>query len=182
MAAGETGKAAGASAGGTIVHPCSVRGSWVTVNNATTAQASGDFLNPLGIDDDGFRWIEVNGATRILIRARCDDGYSAVSTSPVVQVFGVFGPDNLDPAGGNQDGLTSLRLDSNAQTGGGLTTTFPASPMSSNTLTDGTYFYSLPVDLDGVDLKGCAWVGVPVATAFSGTGSGAVEIQALLIN
>lgn len=166
----------------------SARGNWVTVNDdAETAQSATDLLRPAAIDDSVFHWCEVrDGATRCLIRARMAIA-ATVTTSPVVRVFGAYGT-SINGTGAWPDTSAAavagdpyfLRLDNVDWNAAGLTLTLVTTGTGLNRDNDYAYTDVMP-DLTGIDMKGCAWIGVAVETA-ANVDTGTVPIQLLFLN
>jgi hypothetical protein len=169
-----------ASAFGNIVTP-------VTNAKATAATAT-ELKTPLSFAGSNCMWTKVGpGVTRIMLRAK----YSGtVTTSPVVQVYGVHQPDpatgvsSSSPAFADDGTIRPTRLDNDAA-GAGLTITLDAT----NDLRDsaGTpnlyspwYEYISPATGAPGDLLGCSHFLVLCATAANT--SGACVIEALVLN
>jgi len=156
----------------------SAQGRWLTVNdNASTAQTAGDELLITAIDDATFHWCKVGPhVTRILIGARIDDGVTTIATSPTVYVVGVWG--SWNEATNSWDSIDRvMRLDAATWAASATTITLLAASSLSQ---DGTYAYSNPVNLDGIDLKGAPYFGLIVDTAASVSG-GADTVVALQV-
>lgn len=164
----------------------SAKGTWVQAwANANTAASSAELYAPLSMTGKVTPIKLGANVTRLLIRGRIPGTTSAVATSPVVWVYGVW------PSSGAPDSIDSgiiARVDNADQDATGLTLTFQASPTASNSPTqtiDGVeYHYSDIVSLDGTDMKGATWALVVVATAASTTdsGSGVADVQVLAVD
>lgn len=164
----------------------SAQGEWKIVwDDAVTDATAAETYAPLSLTASVNPIKLGPNTTRILIRGRIPTAVSAVGTSPGVWVFGVW-PDPSDPD--DIDSGIIARIDNADQDASALAVTFQASPTSSNSITqtiDGVeYHYSDIVSLDGTDLKGAKWamVVVPDGSLAAITGSGAVAIQALVID
>lgn len=179
----------GVSNGAMPVHVmASARGNWTVVNDdAETAQSATDLLRPAAIDDSTFHWCRVSdGVTRCLVRAR-QAVAAAVTTSPVVRVFGAYG-NSITAAGSWPDTSAAaiardplfLRLDNVDWNAAGLTLTLVTSGTGLNRDNDYAYTDVMP-DLTGIDMKGCQWVGVAVETA-ANVDTGTVPVELLFLN
>lgn len=142
----------------------------VANDDARTAQAAGDLLNPALVDDDVFHWVQLApGITRVHIRTKTTGTFSTITADPVVRIFGCI----ADPYRTDATANAFRRLDNRLYTNAGVTLTLA----TTNTLTDGTYDYGAEPNLSGYDALGCRWIGVLVATAAAYTGDVATEIQ-----
>jgi hypothetical protein len=132
----------------------------VTVANddATTAQAAGDLVNPLLIDDATAHWVQIqDGVTRLFPRARVSAEADTFTASPVVFLFGT----DVDPA------LTASprrvwRIDAADDfNAAGITLTLAGSGL----FIDATWIHSDFPSADGYDALGAKWVMCAVGTA-----------------
>ncbi len=114
---------------------------------------------------------------------------TAVGTNPVLTVWGAIptevpnGTETtiIDANGNPTVGVYVRRLDATDPTAVGTATTFNASPTTSNTINDASYFYSPPIFVN-TDLRGAAWVAVVPTTAAAVTPTAAVEILVSFLN
>jgi len=142
----------------------------VAHDDARTAQAAGDLLNPALVDDDVFHWVKLApGITRVHIRTKTTGSFSSPTADPVVRIFGCI----ADPYTTTATSNAFRRLDNRLYTNAGVSLVLA----TTNTLTDGTFDYGAEPNLSGYDALGCAWIGVLVATAAAYTGAVATEIQ-----
>lgn len=154
--------------------PCSSKcGRLVANANATSAQSATELKLPTTISGTNFRWIKVGpSVTRVRLRLRFPVGVSAVTTSPVVRLFGavVFDAETIPSTStGDLSGSTVeyRRLDNTSESAAGITLTAYV-PASTAGIRDATYAYS---DLSSAyDVEGCQFVGVMVETASNLTG------------
>ena len=129
--------------------PVSVISDWVDVCTApeTTDNSGSAVVNPGAITRSAQNKIYNHGVgTTLQIRLKYDAGAGTL-TNPVVQPFGFDG-----------NGLPQKLVDADAAHEQTLTLS------ASSDVTDGTYKYSQPVE---VDMDGCASVLVAVKTAFA---------------
>lgn len=168
---------------GELVHPVSVKGSWVIANDdAEQVNSAAELLSPGTIDDSTFHWVRVGpGCGRVLVRARVTLA-ATVTTDPVVRIVGAYG--NLDSGNSSSfptDGTVQfMRLDNVDANAAGLTLDLVSS--ASGQMQDATYAYSDPMpSLDGIDLKGADYVGVLIETA-ANVNTGVVAVQILMLN
>lgn len=176
---------------GATVNIASTQTNWQTVNADLQTADTANLLKPQLVSRAAVTFLEVpSNATRMLIRGRNLIGMSATGTpTAVIRVFGASnGSPSLTstttPWGANptaMNGAVWMRLDIADVNAAGLSITFATSAAAVN-LEDGTYGYTDPVDLTGIDLKGCSWICVLVETACAVTGSAAVDAQIKFIN
>lgn len=152
-------------------------------DDARTAQAAGDLLNPFLIDDSVFHWVKVpQAATRFYIRGRTASTLASVTTDPIVQIWGTI----LDPADGVSTAITCkpFRLDNADVAATGVTLDLVAS--GTGLQTDGTNFYTdvLPSTVGwtgGYPTMGFAYIGIPVATAAVLSSNVAVAVEVIFM-
>jgi len=120
----------------------------------------------------------------ILLRARYAQDTSTVTTSPVIRIFAVYGPDATSAGVLSDAGLNPcLRLDTATSTAAGVTITLTTTA-TDDKLRDSTYRYSDVTSLTGYDLKGANYLLVLTETAasISGGANTTVELMALGLN
>ena len=141
---------------GTPVNTGSVQSEWRVVNsNGASASAAGVLYAP-GSTNAASAVVPINipkGATRMLIRQRLSSNATVGTTMSVVRPF------SFDVNG------VPTRLDSTAATAtaAGLTLSFHTT--GSLNISDGTYIYSPPASLEGLDAIGDKNARVLVDTA-----------------
>lgn len=179
MAIGEL-KRANTSNEAQVVYAASAKGSWIIANDdAETAQAATDYLNPSAIDESTFHWVKLGpGVTRAIIRARYAVG-ATVTTSPIFVPVLAYGTANADGSMPTDGTVRFLRADSADYNADGLTLTLVSS--GTGQMVDATYAYSDPVSLTATDLQGADYLGCVVRTA-ANVDTGAVAIEVLLLN
>lgn len=161
---------------GNGVHVASTKALWTTIHNSliATASTAAQAANPGSRVDSDTNAILVkvpDNATRCRIRGKCAVAISAVTTSPVVKLYGMYTANGNLPATN-----TSLpadasweRLDATTLAAAGTTLTFAAA--SANTqVVDSTYLYT-DVSSD-IDCKGAQYVTLLVTTAGAGLTNG----------
>lgn len=131
----------------------------VANDDATTAQASGDLVNPLAIDDATAHWVEVkDGLTRVWPRARVSVEADTFTASPIVFLFGT----DQDPGQSSEGPRRVWRIDSpddfNAS---GVTLTLA----STGLFADDTWRHSDLPEANGYDALGARYIMVAVGTA-----------------
>jgi hypothetical protein len=177
-------------ASGSITYPASVKGSWVIAhdNLSATAESATVLMRPSSYSNTNVHPIYIHdGATRVTLMARYDDAVSTVTTSPVIRVYGVYGPDDAVSAAGviDETKATVRRLDNADSNAAGITLTLETAA-SAGCINDGTYLYSneLASSLDGIDLRGAKWLLVLTETAASVSGGAntVVACEAMLLN
>jgi len=154
---------------GQVVYPCSVKGLWTTIHNnlIATASSAANLVKPYNMADTNAILVRVpDNATRCIIRGKCAVALSVATTSPVINVFGMFTASNdLKTGDALPADATFERLDITdpaAANATGQTLTFTIS--SANTaIQDATYNYSQKTA--SIDLKGASYVMILVATA-----------------
>lgn len=172
------------------VAPTSAFGNIVTaVTNAkATAATATELKTPLSFAGSNCRWVKVGpGITRVFLRAK----YSGtVTTSPIVQVYGVHQPDPAtgvtsdSPAFSDSGTIAPTRLDNDAA-GSGLTITLDATndirdSAGTPNLYSPWYEFISPQTAAPGDLLGCSHFLVLCSTAANT--SGACVIEALCLN
>mgnify|MGYP000896199645 CR=1 FL=1 len=173
--------------GGDITYPASVKGSWTIINSnlTSTAETASVLKSPATYAGTAIPARVHPATTRILIRARCATGISAVATSPVVRLYACYGPDaSFTPGSGtflNDGSITFVRIDSGTSTGTGVTLTLTTAA-AADKLCDSNYRYSDCYDIAGTDLLGAKWILALTETAASVTGSTTVELVAMALN
>lgn len=174
----------------TLTAPASVKGDWTVVhaNLSATAESSTVLMRPSSYSNANVYPARIHdGATRVTLMARYDDAVSTVTTSPVVRVYGIFGPENAVSEAGVIDETKAIvrRLDNADSNAAGITLTLETLA-SAGTIQDGTYMYSneLASSLDGIDLRGARWLLVLTETAasISGGANTTVACMAMLTN
>lgn len=161
---------------GNGTYTASVKALWTTIHNSLIATASNAaaLANPGSTANSDTNAVLVkvpDNAVRCRIRGRCAVAISAVSTSPVVQVYGLYTDTQNIATGGTTLPADARweRLDAATLAGTGTTLTFAAA--SSNTqVVDATYLYT-DVSSD-IDCKGAQYVLVLVKTAGAGLTNG----------
>lgn len=172
------------------VAPASAFGNIVTVvtNAKATAATATELKTPLSFAGSNCRWTKVGpGISRILLRAK----YSGtVTTSPVLQVYGVHQPDPAtgvtsdSPAFSDAGTIAPTRLDNDAA-GAGITITLDAtndirdSAGTPNLYSPWYEFVSPQTGVPG-DCLGASHILVLCSTAANT--SGACVIEALFLN
>ncbi len=174
----------------TLTAPASVKGDWTVVhaNLSAAAESSTVLMRPSSYSNANVYPARIHpAATRVTLMARYDDAVSTVTTSPVIRVFGVYGPDDAVSAAGVIDETKAIvrRLDNADSNAAGITLTLETAA-SAGCIADGTYLYSneLASSLDGIDLRGAKWLLVLTETAasISGGANTTVACMAMLIN
>lgn len=175
--------------GATIV-TASAYGNPVTVvsNAKATAATATELKTPLSFAGSNCFWVKIGqGITRGVFRVK----YSGtVTTSPVIQVYGVHQPDpatgvtTASPAFADNGTIAPTRLDNDAA-GAGITLTLDATNDIRDTAgTPNLYspWYEFVSPQTGVpgDLLGCSHILVLCSTAANT--SGAAAIEALFLN
>lgn len=168
---------------GATVTPVSSKSTTIeAVSDATaTAVTAAQLLNHATITSTAVRWIKRGPhTTRVRIRGRVTVACTAVGTSPVVRVVGAILNGAAEPTADTPNisgaSVTFRRLDNATETAAGVTLTFNATPTSSNSYGNGTYFYSIVID--AIDLEGVDYFAVLVETAAGITG-GACSVEAI---
>jgi hypothetical protein len=165
---------------GNIVHPTSLqsRASVVVADATETAWTVAQAINVDGwasiASVADIKVLEMGDATRVRVAARASTGYSAVAASPAVVVIAVDA-DAYDAAGGFTNLRSAERIDATDQDAAGTALTFQASPDGKHVEVNSMFITEFTSDLDA---KGRPYVAVIPVTAFSGTGSGTVDIIA----
>lgn len=175
---------------GQIVYPASVKGVWSTIHNSliATASTADNLTKPYNLADTNAIWVPVpENATRCVIRAKCLVALSAVTTSPVIYVYGMWtnsiGAQALKtgdsvPADASFDRIDVT--DPATTTATGLTLTFDT-PANDNNIVDATYLYANKTT--AIDLKGAAYVSILVKTAGAGlTNGGTPTAEIMFLN
>lgn len=154
----------------------------VVTDAEATAANSTELKAPLGYAGSNCRWVKVGGyASRALFRVK----YSGtVTTSPIIQVYGVQTETVPAPAFANDGTIAPTRLDNDAA-GSGLTLTLDATndirdAAGTPNLYSPWYEYVSPQTGVPGDLLGSTWILVLCSTAANVSGSATIE--ALLIN
>jgi hypothetical protein len=158
-------------------------GPWKTIHDDAEAAASSaaELIRPLSVTSANVHALAVPpGATRVMVRVRWAVA-GAVTTSPVVRVYGVYGERNASDWFPDDGTVQLIRLDRDLTGAGGVTVTLDAT----NDLRDTTYSYSNPAihtdtGLPYMDCKGAGHVFVLVSTAANV--AGAASIQAAFLN
>lgn len=134
-------------------------GAVIANDNATVAQAAGDLVDPLAIDDATAHWVEVkDGITRVWPRARVSAAADVFTASPVVFLFGT----DQDPSQPVEGPRRVWRIDAPTDfNAAGLTLTLAASGLYA----DATWRHSDLTDGDGYDALGARYVMAAVGTA-----------------
>jgi hypothetical protein len=176
--------------GNTIVTASAYANPVTVVSNAkATAATATELKTPLSYTGSNCFWVKLGpGITRGMFRVKYA---GTVTTSPVIQVYGVHQPDpatgvsTASPEFSNTSGLISpTRLDNDAA-GAGITLTLDAT----NDIRDGAAtpnlyspWYEFVSPQTGVpgDLLGCSHILVLCSTAANT--SGAAVIEALFLN
>lgn len=176
--------------GGDITYPASVKGSWSVIhsNLSSTAETAAVLKRPATYAGTGVIPARVHPATtRLLIMARYAQGTSTVTTSPVVRLYAVYGPDaSFNPSTGAflDDGTVIFRrIDSGTSTGTGVTLTLTTTA-TDDKIRDTTYRYSDCYDIAGTDLLGAKWILALTETAanISGGADTTVALMAMALN
>lgn len=171
--------------GGVHVLPLSTAGAWVTVHDdARTAQAETDLLNPTAVDDAVCHWVRLDRAASKICHLRCKVpiATTAVGTSPVVRVYLGYGALNEDGSVPTTGGFRVERLDNADPAAEGLTLAFEGSPSAGNQMHDAAWYYSRSVLQEPTDLRGADYLIVLVETAGVCTASAAMPIEACFVN
>lgn len=165
--------------------------NWVTAHDDVEASASSaaELIRPLSVTSANVHAVKVPpGATRVMVRVRWTAA-GAVTTSPIIRGYGVFGTINSPtattlPNWFADDGtVTVVRIDRNATGAGGVTVTLDAT----NDLRDTTYSYSanaIHTD-DGTpwfDCKGAPYVFFLCSTAGNVAGAQTAVLQVAFLN
>lgn len=175
---------------GQIVYPASVNGAWTIIhtNLSSTAETAAVLKRPATYAGAGVSPAAVSPATtRLLIMARYAQGTSTVTTSPVVRLYAVYGPDSsFTPSSGTflDDGSVIFRrIDSGTSTGTGVTLTLTTTA-TDDKIRDTTYRYSDCYDIAGTDLLGAKWIVALTETAanISGGADTVVALMAMALN
>lgn len=171
---------------GSIMYPASVKGIWTTIhkNLSATASTAANLAKPYNMADTNAVLVEVHdGATRAIIRGKAAVALSAVATSPVIQVYGMYtNTRGLKTGDALPPDATFERVDITdpaAANAAGLTLTFAASSGNA-ALQDATFNYSQKTA--AIDVKGAAYLLVLVATASSMTNGGTPTAEVCLLN
>jgi len=153
-----------------FTHPASIQSDWQDACTApgATDNSGNSVVEPQAITRVAQNWVyPQNKGTTLMIRLKYDDG-ATPSTDPVVQPFGIDGtgvgvaaafPQPLTDA----DGTHELTL---------------ATAVASD-VTDGTSFFSVPVEVD-IDANTAVLVAIKTLFAASGTGTTGATIQVRL--
>lgn len=166
-----------ASSGGLQV-PASAKGDWADAiaNIEATAQSAAELVRPLSTSSTNVVPVKIgDSCTRILLRAKYPTG-SAITTSPVVRVFALYGDPTSAGVFADDGTVKFLRLDATGGTTAGITITLD----TTNDLKDSTYQYSSPWSLDLLDARGAKWILVLLETAAVHAGAGGtIEVLGL---
>lgn len=165
---------------GPLVYPTSTKGEWVTchTNLAATASTAANLSTPYNAADTNAVWIKVPECTRVVLRAKCAVGVSAVAASPIVYVYGVDTKGDVTASTIPSD-ATIGPVGAKTLTGTAVTLTLAAASANTN-IKDATYLYS--AESDPLDLKGAAYLLVLVQTAASLTSGGTPVCEAKFLN
>lgn len=172
---------------GNVTYPASVTGNWTIIhNNLVTAAESATILkSPATYGGPAAPAAVSPATTRLLIMARYATATTAVTTSPVVRLYAVYGPDaSFTPSTGtflNDGSVIFRRIDSATSTGTGITLTLTTAA-TADKICDATYRYSECYDIAGTDLIGAKWILALTETAASVTGSTTIELMAMALN
>lgn len=174
---------------GDVTFPASVKAQWTTVhgNLSDTAESAAALLRPTTYASAFVYPMRIHAAaTRISIMARYKQATSAVTTSPVVRLYGIWGADSVvTPAGVIASDGTAIirRLDNGSSNSAGITLTLTTA-VAADKMRDDTYRYSDEYDITGVDLRGAKWLLALTETAanISGGADTVVELLAMATN
>lgn len=175
---------------GQVVYPASVKGIWTTIHNSliATESTAANLAKPYNLSDTNAVWVAVpDNCTRCVIRGKCAVALSAVTTSPVIYVYGMYtnsiGGSALTTGSSVPADASFKRIDVTdpaAVTSTGLTLTFAAASSNAN-IQDATYLYSN--ETTAIDLKGAAYVSILVKTAGAGlTNGGTPTAEIMFLN
>lgn len=190
MAIGNTARANTAKSPSPTFQPVGSYGSIVLMldNASATAATTAEQLNPGSVTASGFHWVKRGeGMTRAYIYARMLKSTSAVTTSPVVKVYGAWPvgaaptlPENNSGALPTDGTWVVKRLDATTAAAAGQTLTL-ALDAADTQPEDTTYIYSDETAV--IDLQDAPYVIVLHSTAASITNatSTVVEVYARCI-
>ena len=165
----------------------SVHGTWTQVNDDATSATNQSRFNPSGMTASNVHWtpLPVAQATRVLVQARIPIAATSVTaTTPSVAVIAAFkiSPGIEGDPVAQPTNYRFIRVDSPNIADAATAMAWPAaSPSTSNTLNDATYFYSNLPTTTGWDCLGAQYVTVLVGTAGT-VSAGAMPIDVLVIN
>lgn len=158
---------------------------WQTIheNFESSAASAAELIRPLSVTSSDVHAVTVpEGASRMMVRARWTAA-GAVTTSPVVRVYGVYGTLNSSDWFADDGTAQIVRLDRNTTGAGGVTITLDAT----NDLRDTTYSYSAnAIHSDTgepwMDCKGAPYAFVLCSTAGNVAGAQSATLQCAFLN
>lgn len=166
----------------TVVHPTSMPGdARLLIPDATiavpeTAQQWNPLLLAATEAAAGYAIWDIRNGTRMELFGKAELA-AAISTMPVVKVWGVIGDPTRDANGvvtawPTPDLMRRLDSSNGVDADAGLTIQFDQStPSTTNALNDGTKAISKPAPAGGLDCRGFHWAVVLLATAAVSAGT-----------
>jgi len=166
------------------------RGLWLKCHDdLTVAEAAADLLKPWNVASAEVHWIRIpDDATGVYVGARQAAAVSAVTTSPIVRLYGATGFENADgveeaigdpnSAGAFSGTITDAnfaafnRLDNLDANAAGLTLALATTTL----MEDGGFEYSDLPSLVPYSTMGHKWFGMLVETAANVTGGAVVGL------